>query len=45
MAMPWDRTILELAWQWALLPEDAGASAGITRAQGTAMADALRALL
>ena len=41
----WDRTILELAWQWGLLPEDAGVSAGITRAQGTAMADALRALL
>ena len=41
----WDRTILELAWQWGLLPEDAGVSAGITRAQGTAIADALRALL
>ena len=41
----WDRTSLELAWGWGLLPEDAGASDGITRAQGTAMAEALRALL
>ena len=41
----WDRTSLELAWGWGLLPEDAGASDGITRAQGTAMAEALRTLL
>ena len=41
----WDRAALELAWGWGLLPEDAGASAGITRAQGAAMAEALRALL
>ena len=39
----WDRTSLELAWSWGLLPEDAGA--GITRAQGAAMADRLQALL
>ena len=41
----WDRASLELAWGWGLLPEDAGASDGITRAQGTAMAEALRTLL
>ena len=41
----WDRDALETAWRWGLLPEDAGASAGITRAQGEAMADALAALL
>ena len=41
----WDRDALETAWCWGLLPEDAGASAGITRAQGEAMADALAALL
>ena len=41
----WDRASLELAWGWGLLPEDAGASGGITRAQGTAMAEALRTLL
>ena len=41
----WDPTALKLAWSWGLLPEDAGASGGITRAQGAAMADALRALL
>ena len=40
-----DRASLELAWGWGLLPEDAGASDGITRAQGTAMAEALRTLL
>ena len=39
----WDRTSLELAWSWGLLPEDAGA--GITRAQGEAMADALAGLI
>ena len=39
----WDRTSLELAWSWGLLPEDAGA--GITRAQGEAMADALADLI
>ena len=39
----WDRTSLELAWSWGLLPEDAGA--GSTRAQGEAMADALAGLL
>ena len=41
----WDRTALELAWGWGLLPEDAGSTAEITRAQGAAMADALEALL
>ena len=41
----WDRTALELAWGWGLLPEDAGSTAKITRAQGAAMADALEALL
>lgn len=41
----WNRTALELAWGWGLLPEDAGSTAKITRAQGAAMADALEALL
>ena len=41
----WDRAALELAWGWGLLPEDADASAEITRSQGTAMADALATLL
>ena len=41
----WDQGSLTLAWSWGLLPEDAGASDGITRAQGAAMAGALRALL
>lgn len=41
----WDQGSLTLAWSWGLLPEDAGTSGGITRAQGAAMAGALRALL
>ena len=41
----WDPDALARAWRWGLLPEDAGASAGITRAQGAAMADRLQALL
>lgn len=41
----WDQGSLTLAWSWGLLPEDAGASGRITRAQGAAMAEALRALL
>ena len=41
----WDPDSLALAWGWGLLPADAAASAGITRAQGTAMADALADLI
>ena len=41
----WDPASLEQAWRWGLLPEDADPSAGITRSQGAAMADALQALL
>ena len=41
----WDPDALARAWRWGLLPEDAGSSAGITRAQGAAMADRLQALL
>ena len=41
----WDPAALEKAWSWGLLPEDAGASHGITRSQGIAMAEALQALL
>ena len=41
----WDQTALELAWEWGLLPEDAGSAAEIARVQGGAMADAFAALL
>ena len=41
----WDSDALARVWRWGLLPEDAGSSAGITRAQGAAMADRLQALL
>ena len=41
----WDQTALELAWEWGLLPEDAGSAAEIPRVQGGAMADAFAALL
>ena len=41
----WDPASLEQAWRWGLLLEDADPSAGITRSQGAAMADALQALL
>ena len=41
----WDHTALELAWEWGLLPEDAGSAAEIARVQGGAMADAFAALL
>ena len=41
----WDPAALEKAWSWGLLPEDAGASHGINRSQGIAMAEALQALL
>ena len=41
----WDPASLEQAWRWGLLPEDADPSAGITRSQGAARADALQALL
>ena len=41
----WDQAALELAWRWGLLPEDTAAGAGITRAQGAAMAAALQALV
>ena len=41
----WDQTALELAWEWGLLPEDAGSAAEIARVQGGAMADTFAALL
>ena len=41
----WDREALEKAWSWGLLPEDAGSSSGITRTQGSVMAESLSALL
>ena len=43
--VPGTKTALELAWEWGLLPEDAGSAAEIARVQGGAMADAFAALL
>lgn len=41
LAGAWDKGVIEQAWKWGLLPQDADFTAPPTRAQGKAMTDAL----